>query len=576
MIANIVILLFILTMAYFGTVYGLFSAFMHMLIVIAVGAISFALWEPLTLGLLIKYMPNIAWALGLIVPFGVLLLVFRMVIDKLVPRDAQFMSLVNTLLGATCGVISGILTTGIVIIGLGFMPFSADLGGFQPYTIAAGGKVIDRGEGGLWIPVHRITARFYSGLSAGAFATRTPMAEYMPKLEEQMVTVRMRPENVSIVAAPSAVKVSGAAMADASSLTEANADPAIVQAMGAGFSGSKLVLVDTEWGRVQGTQDDDRALRLPASQIRLVIKSEVDGRETIDMIGPVGFSKSVGDNRIFYAYDSDAVMAFSTGQESAFTFAFLVPQGADVRSLIIRKLRLNLPEGDDIKTKADEVLASLGTPPVPEVEDEDDPGTGGATANNGGGQTSISDRNGMRAGTFVLGLEITNRLPGGAVSKNASTGLSYNDTDDGAMITSGSTGSARKTQGNVGARSKVVGFNIPSHEKMVRVRIEPDQAVSLFGSARASAAALNPIFLEDTNGNKYFVSAWVWLKANKDKEMHYDAYQTVRSAKELPISQMNKGDEFYLYFTVTTPVSLTSYNIGEVTDQQFEPPLDVN
>ncbi len=575
---NIVILLFILAMAYFGTVYGLFSAFMHLLVVIAVGAMTFALWEPITLGLLMGYVPLIAWTLGLIVPFGVLLLVCRMVVDKLVPRDAQFMSLVNTLLGAFCGILSGILTSGIVIIGLGFMPFTADLGGFQPYTIGGGGVVMERGEGDLWIPVHRITANFYSGLSAGAFATSTPMALYMPKLEEQMVTVRMRPDGVSTVAAPNAVKVTGAAVAEAKALTEANADPAVVQALGADFNrpGYKLVLIDTEWEKVEGTSDGDRAIRLPATQVRLVTMDDTDGREVIDLVGPIGFSKSQGDSRVFYPYDSDAVMAFSTAPNSSFTFAFLVPNGADASSLVIRKLRLNLPEGEDIKTVAGEVLASLGSPAVPEPEGEDGPNSTGTTANNNTGQTTVSDRNGMRAGTFVLGLDITNKLPGGAVSKNASTGLSYEDSDAGALIVTGSTGSARKTQGNVGQRSKVIGFNIPSHEAMVRVRIEPDQAVSLFGSARASAAALNPIFLEDTNGNKWFVSAWVWLKDNKDQEIHYDAFQTVRSAKELPISQMNKGDEFYLYFTVTKPVSLTSYNIGEVTDQQFEPPLDVN
>jgi len=579
---NLVILLFVLAMAYFGTVYGLFSAFMHLMVVIAVGAIAFALWEPITIGLLMKYVPLMAWTVGLIVPFGVLLLVFRMVVDKLVPRDAQFMSLVNTLAGATCGVISGVLTSGIVIIGLGFMPFGADLGGFQPYTIGGGGVVVERGEGGLWIPVHRITARFYSGLSGGAFASSTPMAEYMPKLEEQMVTVRMRPDGVSIVAAPNAVTVTGAAVAEATALTEANANPAVIQALGNDFNrpGTQLVLIDTEWEKVEGTSDGDRALRLPASQVRLVTKNNTEGRGEFDLVGPVGFSKSGGgDSRVFYPYDSDAVMAFSTAPNSSFTFAFLVPQGAEPRSLIVRKLRVMLPEDEEINTVAGEVLASLGNPPVPEAEgeDEDGPDSGGtAQANTGGGQTTISDRNGMRAGTFVLGLDITNRLPGAAVSKNAATGLSYKDSDTGAMIVTGSTGSARKTQGNVGARSKVVGFDIPGHEAMVRVRIEPDQAVSLFGSARASAAALNPIFLEDTDGNKWFISAWVWQKSNKNKEIHYDAFQTIRSAKQLPISQMNDGDEFYLYFTVTKPVSLTSYNIGEVTDQQFEPPLVVN
>jgi len=572
-LTNIVILLFLLAMAYFGSVNGLFSAFLHLMVVITVGTIAFAIWEPLTLGLLMKYVPIMAWTLGLILPFAVLLIVFRLVVDKLVPRNAEFMPIVNTLLGAACGALSGVLTAGIAVIGLGLMPFGADMGGFQPYTIGGGGVVMERGEGDLWIPVHRITANFFSGLSGGAFATRTPMAEYMPDLDVQISTIRMRPEYVSIVAAPKAVEVTGASIAETGNLTDAN--PRLVPALGPDFRkpGYKLVIVDTEWSKQEGTVDGDRALRLPASQISLVTQPSGGGSDGVQLIGPVGFSKPRADAREFYPYDSDAVLAFSITPTSSFSFVFLVPAEQAPTFLMVRKLRLKLPEPDQIKTKSAEILAVLGAPPVPKVEQADDL-TDDAPADNRTGQTSISDRNGIRAGTFVLGLEITNRLPL-VISKNASTGLSYDTVKDQGVITSGSTGSSRKTSGNVGARSKVSGFDIPAHERMVRVRIEPDQAVSLFGAARASAAALNPIFLEDTDGNKWFVSAWVWKKDNKDQEIHYDADNTIRSAKQLPISQMNKGDEFYLYFTVNKSTELVSYNIGDVTDQQFEPPLKV-
>ncbi len=569
-ITNIVIILFLLAMAYFGSVHGLFSSFMHLMVVIAVGAISFAIWEPLTLGLLIKYIPRMAWAVGLIVPFALLLVILRMVVDKLVPRDAQFMPMVSTLLGAACGAISGILTAGIAVIGFGFMPFGADMGGFQPYSIGGGGVLIDRGEGDLWVPVHRITATFFGGLSGGAFSTSTPMAEYMPDLDLQISLVRMRPENVSIVAAPGAVKVTGASIADAANLTDAS--PATAEALGPDFRrpGYKLVMIDTEWSKIEGTLDGDRALRLPASQVRLVTKSDETG---IKLVGPVGFAKPKGDASVFHPYDSDGVLAFSTTPTSTFSWVFLVPADQEPRFLMVRKLRLNLPESEEIQTASADVLAALGAPPEPESE----AGDGAADGLGGGkpGPTTIGDRSGIRAGTYALDLEISNKLPL-AISKNASTGLSYGtDTKDQGVVQTGSTGSSRKIGSSIGARSKVSAFDIPSHEAMVRVRIEPDQAVSLFGSARASAAALNPIFLEDTDGNKWFVTAWVWKKEDKSQEIHYDAFNTIRSAKQLPISQMNKGDEFYLYFTVTKPVELESYNIGDVSDQAFEPPLVV-
>lgn len=573
-VTNIVIVLFILVMIYWGSVQGFFSSFLHLMLVIAVGSIAFALWEPITLGLLMKYIPLMAWTVGLLVPFALLLLIFRMVTDKFVPTDMNFMPIINTIFGAACGFFSGVLTAGIAIIGLGFLPFGADMGGFQPYSIGGGGVILETG-GKLWVPVHTIAWNVYSGLSGGAFSTRTPMAEYMPELDVQMSLVRVRPDNVSIVAVPQAVEVTGAYIVDTAALTDAS--PATAEALGPDFKkpGYKLVMIDTQWSKVEGTVDGDRALRLPASQVRLVTKSNDPDRKAIELVGPVGFTKPKGDGRVFYPFDSDGVVAFATAPTSSFSWVFLVRADQQPRFPMIRKLRLELPGEDQITTDADEVLAALGTPQAPEPEEGDDTadvGPGDAPR----GPTVIGDRNGIRAGTYALDLKITSKLPGRAISKNASSGLSIGTNDKNeAVIQTGSTGSARKTSGSVGRRSRVSGFDVPAHEAMVRIRIEPDQAVSLFGSARASAAALNPIFLEDTDGNKWFVSAWVWLKESKDKEIHYDAFSTIRSAKQLPISQMNEGDEFYLYFTVTKPVELVSYNIGNVTDQPFEPPLKV-
>jgi hypothetical protein len=143
------------------------------------------------------------------------------------------------------------------------------------------------------------------------------------------------------------------------------------------------------------------------------------------------------------------------------------------------------------------------------------------------------------------------------------------------MVTTGSTGSARKPVGTVGARNKIVGFNIPDHEAMVRVRLNRDVNQTILGAGLSSAASLYPIFLKDTQGNQWPPTAWVWQKEDGDQEIHYDAFDTIRNAKQLPLSRKGDGDDFYLYFTVTKPATLVSYNIGDVSEQPFEPPLRV-
>ncbi len=570
-ITNLVIILFILAMIYMGTVQGLFSSFLHLMVVIVAGAMAFSVWEPLTLGLLMKHIPLMAWTVGLLVPFGLLLLILRMASDKLIPANAQMPGIANLLLGGACGMLSGILTAGVAVIGIGFLPFGPDLGGIQPYTIGRGG-VIQDSDTKFWVPVHSLTANFYAGLSRGAFASSTPMAEYKPHLDVQSSLVRLRPDFVSIVAAPDAVNVTGAYIADTSALTAAS--PATAEALGSEFTrpGYKLVLIDTEWAKIEGTVDGDRALRLPASQVRLITKS-TEGKQ-VELAGPVGFSRLEGESRVFYPYDTESQVAFSTAPNITFGFVYLIPPDQQPLFPIIRNLRLDMP--DEVNTDPDAVLAALGNPPVPAAAPEE--GEAGAEGAVEGaaeqGETVIGDRSGIRAGTYALDLEVTNRLPRTA-SKNTVSGLSFNDTDDGAMITTGSTGSARKPVGSVGARNKIVGFNIPDHEAMVRVRLNKDQNSSILGAGLSSAAALHPIFLKDSQGNQWPPTAWVWQKEDGDQEIHYDAFDTIRNAKQLPLSRKGDGDEFYLYFTVTKPATLVSYNIGDVSDQAFEPPLVV-
>ena len=576
-ITNIVVLLFILAMIYMGTVQGLFSSFLHLMVVIVAGTLAFALWEPLTLSLLIKYVPLFAWTLGLLVPFGVLLLVLRMVSDKLVPANAQFPGVMNLVLGGGCGLLSGMLTAGIFVIAIGFLPFTPNLGGYAPYTVAAGGVIQDTGSK-LWVPVNSIAANFYGGLSRGAFSTKTPMALYKPELDVQMSLVRVRPDFISIVASPDAVKVTNAYIADTSNLVD-SLTPDMAEVLGSRFNqpGAQLVIVDTEWSIVKFTADGDQAMRLPSSQVRLITRSKERGVKDVKTVGPIGFSKPMGSSgvRTFYPYDSGSQMAFSTAPNSTFGFVFLVEPGYEPQFPQIRLLRLDMPDQGQIKSNADEVLDALGQPKAPEPEaEEGDVNESADRPDRDQGATQISDADSILVGSYALALKETNRLPATA-SKNTISGLSVTDTDQGAMIVSGSQGSARKPGGNVGSRNKIVGFDIPAQKVMIQIQVKGEQTRSIFGSGIASAKALNPIFLEDSNGNVWRPTAWVWRKENGDQEIYFDDYKPVQSASQTPISQMGDDDEFYFYFSVTKPATLTAYRVGNESNQSFNPPYKV-
>ena len=142
MILNLLVIAFVLGMAYWYALQGLFTAFTHILVVIAAGSMALALWEPLVINFLAYRMPAFAWGVGLLAPFALLLIFLRLAVDRLVPMNLQFPNLANLIGGGVLGALSGVLTAGFLIIGIGFFPLPPRTLGYQPYVVAADGELV--------------------------------------------------------------------------------------------------------------------------------------------------------------------------------------------------------------------------------------------------------------------------------------------------------------------------------------------------------------------------------------------------------------------------------------------------
>ena len=136
LLLNIIVLVYVLAMAYFwGSVQGLFSGFLNLLCAIVAGALALALWEPLVVGALLGRMGAIGWGLGLAGPFIIFLVILRLAVDNLVRGNVLFPQVVNWLAGGLCGFLTGVITGGILLIGLGALPMGEELFGYQPLNI---------------------------------------------------------------------------------------------------------------------------------------------------------------------------------------------------------------------------------------------------------------------------------------------------------------------------------------------------------------------------------------------------------------------------------------------------------
>lgn len=181
---NIIIIFFILLIAYWWANQGFFSSILHFVAVVCAGAIAFAFWEPLVVGLVLQNsgFDNYAWGMILIALFMASLVVIRVAFDRLAPANVIIPHWANLAFGGLFGVGSAILTVGILMIAIGFTQSSNKILGMQGW--ARSGNGIEKRDT-LWLPVHEWTIQFFEVISTGAFYpdfTREPLKQVNPDL----------------------------------------------------------------------------------------------------------------------------------------------------------------------------------------------------------------------------------------------------------------------------------------------------------------------------------------------------------------------------------------------------------
>jgi len=192
-VLNIFILLVLLGLIAIWSTYGVFSALLHLIIVVAAGTIAFAVWEPLAFWLLGR-MPAYAHGVGLLAPFTLLIIFFRALFDRLCRMNVHVPRIADQIGGGVCGLLSGILAIGVLLIGVNFLPAAKDAMGWEPYKIEAN-KVVANPEGQLWsfLRVHKTAGSFFTMLSGGSMSpmgSDPGMSEARPNVAERAMRSR--------------------------------------------------------------------------------------------------------------------------------------------------------------------------------------------------------------------------------------------------------------------------------------------------------------------------------------------------------------------------------------------------
>ncbi|MBT4767226.1 MAG: hypothetical protein HOO04_02575 [Phycisphaerae bacterium] len=206
-ILNLVIIAIIALIAYWWANQGFLSGLLHLICVVTAAAIALAWWEPIV----VENLLSKSWWSGLmpgtmlLITFVACVAILRAVSDKVALGNTQLPRPLDMTGGAIMGVASGIVTTGILLIGVGFIDQPQAILGYTGWhrpgaATAAGAPVYGIGEmappdKALWLPVDAWTVSFYEALSLGSLHPDLggrPLADWNPRLDRQAGLLRDR------------------------------------------------------------------------------------------------------------------------------------------------------------------------------------------------------------------------------------------------------------------------------------------------------------------------------------------------------------------------------------------------
>ncbi len=564
MIANFVILGFVVFMAYWWGQQGLFSAVLHLGAVIIGGALAIALWEPLTLSVFIKVMPDHAWGIGLLLPFVLFLRLTRFAFDKLIKANVFFSSTVNMVGGGILGAFSGILAAGICLISLGFLSLGVSLGGYQPYLLGPDGKIAGKPGGSLWIPADVMATNFFEKVSAGSFSNQTPLKYYFPEMARHGGSFRMHADgNAMLVAVPGSVEL-GTVYTAKTPLR--SMDDSLIKAIGDKVrqANRRVVVIDTIWKFTYPTYNStDNTLRVSPTQIQLVTRPKGDMFGERKIYTPIGVTKLTEDGRRLFTPFNDAqtVATATNPQQDSLGWVFVIETDERPQDLFVRRLRLQVPSFKD-KAAVKRSNAQTGT-----IIGSLNPSSWKkfnynqvAVETSPQGETpdgSVGGRQGIKTGSVASAVSVSALLPH-AFSKNRVTGP-LDLTKDNMIKTANIL--TPHTRERVSPANAIKGFYLPKHKAMIKVTIDRDAAQSLLGRTRVTAAMVQAIYITDNHGNKWQPTAYAWVQ-DKGMNVVKDPGQPLQYAKQLPIADMRKNHQLYVYFTVDRNLEIVAYNVG--------------
>lgn len=530
---NLVVIGMVLLIAYWWANQGLFSAILHLVCVVAAGAIALAIWEPLVTGLLLhnSFFDNYAWGLGLVVPFTVILLALRVIFDKSVANNVTLPRWADLTFGLGVGALAGILTTGIFVIGCGFVQSHREIMGFTGYARSKESKGTVMQLQTMWLPVHTLTSEFYSMISAGSLYPTfndTPMRRLYPDLDK--VAVALQRDSFNNGRGGTTLPPKEASVGRVYSCDTCNPKRLAVEMT---FEG--------------GARDFGEQLTLSASQIRLI--GRATGMTKARVVHPIEFTQY---NNGHFRFDdiSHYITSEPAQLKAVATIEFdITDLGNQVPEYIqVKGTRFRLPK-----------------PGTPQWQ----------TMNTGAYRTAVGSTNSAPMGKVEIspnGIDISNAVvqtreirPITVSINQLPSGVQTIKVDEKNWISGGDGEFMTVNPNRPGRGLEISGILQPPGTSLVQVDVSRSSPASIFKESLESLAGSNDplVMLVDTQGRPYYPIGYMWQQPNGRTRVMVNFGSPLDKRSKLPSLPTSDTHKLKLIFMITNGSTVAGLKLGE-------------
>jgi hypothetical protein len=572
--------------AYIWCTRGFFSALLHMMCAIAAGAIAFGVWEPVAYQLLKiapdrgfgSFLTDMAFAIALVVPYAISLGIIRAIVDKILPANAQCDTVADYVGGGVCGLVAGVVTAGIVLIGIGFMRVKPDFGGYAAVNFSGSARGSLEQNDSKFIPwVDRITGNMYAKLSLTTLRTSEPLAKYYPDVVAAAGANRqtfegkgrtgLKPKAVELVGWYTVGDLAKPQKFDELTIDARQTTPQkLADLTGEPLNAGSLVGYILRFG--SQAREGSGSVVVGNGNIRLVCESMYEEDDYIQL-HPIAVISRVNDPaRIHYArfrFDSDGFFVSSVGGESAAVlgFEFPVPEGYRPLALYTKNLRFDVSPDELPKTEfafsspseRDATILAGRLKAMSDVGPILDPNTGKPVQVDATNQPTLNE----------TPYQVRSSL-GFIIQKGTEGSLKTTKLDKGGYVIEGGTHKLAKSAVHIERNLQINAFATDETTVMVQADVTPRTRPGEIARLLDSVDRKGRPVLVDSEGVKYEAVGFIYEEQGL-KHIRYTREAPLQTFDEAgkPVTVNNPDRTLRLLFLVSRGVTIDEFRIGDTT-----------